>query len=115
MIKIKSWKTSETLFSCNVRTISKALEIAVHSGVDLSFADLSNLTIVGANLSCASFYKVKFDNSSTLVDVDMSGSNLNGASFVAAKISGCNFDYVSLTKAKFDNARLSDVSMNHIW
>jgi len=80
--------------TCDVPTISLALQIAMKNGTDLHCADLS-----GANLS-----RVKLPIRSNLSGADLSDADLSGAQLCFANFSGAKLAGTCLCKANLSGA-----------
>ena len=106
------------LFECDTTNnasselaVRDALEEAIASGTDLSYADLYSLNLSGANLSGANLYGALL-SSTDLFGADLSGANLSLANLHSANLSGANLKGANLYGADLPSADLSHANFS---
>jgi hypothetical protein len=85
----------KVLFEAAVDTVKAALLLAISSGADLRYANLSGADLSGADLRYA----------------NLSGADLRYANLSGANLSGANLRYANLNGANLSGANLSDADL----
>ena len=90
-IEIKNRWTGDIIFTSTKTTYKEAVEEAIKSKANLSWADLSKANLSKANLSWADLSKANLSGAN-LSWADLSGANLSGANLSDANLSNATID-----------------------
>ena len=109
LIEIKEWGTDNVIFGFDKEdnTIKETVEEAVRQGVDLSYANLSCVTLKGADLHGA-----KLDRANLSL-TDLSGADLRDADLFAANLEDSYLSGADLTGANIGDAWLDNVTLDN--
>ena len=120
------------LFECDTTNnasselaVRDALEKAIASGTDLSYAALYNLNLSGANLSGANLYGALLSSTdlscadlpganlslANLYNLNLSGANLSGANLYGADLPSADLSHANLSRANLHRADLSRANL----
>lgn len=139
-IKIRRWDNNEVIFShtCENNTMEKTLGSAIYLNVNLTYVDLSHLSIDSvdfmnvdlshANLSYSIFYRCNFSNANlkgvnlamtalscnNLSDANLSYANLKKANIVGTILKGTNLTEANLSYANLSYANLNEAVLTNV-
>ena len=122
-IQIKNRFDASVIFECEADSVKRAVELAVKSKIDLSWANLSraNLSranlyeanLYGANLSRANLYEANLSRAN-LYEADLSRANLYGANLSGANLSGANLSRADIYGANLYEEQLDKIPIQII-
>lgn len=122
---IKRRYTNKVLYESEDTTIKKCVERAIHSGADLTEANLSGANLTGVNLFEANFAGVDLHQANlaeanlfqaNLIGADLlgtrlTGADLTGADLIGADLTGADLFRTRLTEANLSGANLTGVNL----
>jgi hypothetical protein len=118
---IKNWKTGETIYNGEHKTMRDAVEHCVKNNICLNYASLNGASLDGASLNKALLNGALLNgaslnmaslNEASLNKALLNGASLNGASLDGASLDGASLDGASLNKALLDVASLKWASLD---
>ena len=105
-ITIKNRWTGDIIWESKKTTYKEAVEEAIKSNADLSWADLSGADLSEANLSGAKL------SGADLSEAKLSWADLSEANLSWAKLSNANLSWADLSEANLSGAKLSGADLN---
>jgi hypothetical protein len=113
---IKNWKTGETIYNGEHKTMRDAVEHCVKNNICLNYASLNGASLHGASLNGASLHGASLDgaslNGASLNEVLLNWASLDGASLNRASLNGASLKWASLNEVSLKWASLNEASLN---
>jgi hypothetical protein len=110
---IKNWKTEETIYNGEHKTMRDAVEHCVKNNICLNYASLDGASLNEASLDEASLNEALL-NGASLNGASLNWASLNGASLYGASLNEASLDGASLNEALLNGASLKGASYNYL-